>query len=175
MENGLEGVTTDEIAAAAGVSTRTFFNYFANKEAAAIGHPPGIDSKDKEILREGTGPLAADLKRVLDRHIARLAEDEDILRMVGRVIGSNEKARGILDGFLTAEREDLTEALRGRLGDRQTAAALASIVTGAIGGAIFLWEHEDTMTLAEALDCVWRAQVDASRLISSSTDTETQP
>lgn len=31
MKSGLEDVTTDEIAAASGVSTRTFFNYYPNK------------------------------------------------------------------------------------------------------------------------------------------------
>ncbi|WGW04145.1 TetR/AcrR family transcriptional regulator [Tropicibacter oceani] len=170
MPNGLEGVTTDEIAAAAGVSTRTFFNYYANKEAAAIGHPPGFDQADMDALREGTAPLAADLKRLLDGHINRLAQDQAILRMVGKILRSNEKARGILDGFLTAEREELTEVLCRRLGDRATAAALAGTATNAIGAAIFLWEREDDITLGAALDIVWAGLMNASRLLVDSPD-----
>lgn len=174
MQNGLETVTTDEIAAASGVSTRTFFNYYANKETAAIGHPPGIGTDDKEAIRKGTGPLAADLKRVLDRHVARLAKDAGLLRMAGKVMRSNEKARGILDGLLAAQRDDLTAVVCDRVNNRQTAAALASVVSGAIGAAILLWEHEETMPLAEALDVVWHAQMEASRLLLSTTDQETR-
>ncbi len=35
--HGLAGVTVEEICAAAGVSTRTFFNYFPSKGDAALG------------------------------------------------------------------------------------------------------------------------------------------
>ncbi|WP_299932968.1 TetR/AcrR family transcriptional regulator [uncultured Pelagimonas sp.] len=165
VSHDLDNVTTEEIAAAAGISTRTFFNYYANKEAAAIGHPPSFRDDEIEALRTGSGDLAADLKLFLDRHIATLAGDEDILRMVGKVLQSNEKARGILDGFLMTERHVLTECLSERVGNRQTAAALASYATDAIGRAIFLWEHAKSMSLNEALDVVWGGVIDASRVL----------
>ncbi|EIV93993.1 TetR family transcriptional regulator [Frankia sp. QA3] len=51
-ERGLDGVSVDEIAAAAEVSTRTFFNYFPTKDDALVG----IDPED---IREITEALAA--------------------------------------------------------------------------------------------------------------------
>ena len=165
MENGLDNVTTDEIAAASGVSTRTFFNYYPNKEAAAVGHPPVFTKAQMDTLRDGTGPLAADLKQLLDSHIAALSEREDIIRMVGTVLRSNDKARGILEGLLGAERQMLTETLLSRVGNLQTAASLAGSVTNAIRATIFLWEEED-MSFATALDVVWNGLTDAAQVLA---------
>jgi AcrR family transcriptional regulator len=39
-QRGLQAVTVEEIATAAGVSTRTFFNYFPGKEDAVVGWDP---------------------------------------------------------------------------------------------------------------------------------------
>ncbi|AKE88164.1 MULTISPECIES: TetR family transcriptional regulator [Rhodococcus] len=39
---GIDGVTADAIAAKAGVSTRTFHNYFASKEEAVLAHLEGL-------------------------------------------------------------------------------------------------------------------------------------
>ena len=170
VQRGLENVTTEEIAVAAGISTRTFFNYYANKEAAAIGTPPAFTPESLAALRDGTGSLAADLKLFVDRHMESLADDEPIIKLVGRVLRSNEKARGILEGFLIMERVELTECLSGRVSNRQTAAALASSATDAIGRAIYLWEHEEDLSSGAALDLTWEGLIAASQLLAASSE-----
>lgn len=165
MEKRLEDITTEEIAVAAGISTRTFFNYYPNKEAAAIGHPPSFSEEGRDALQNGSGSLPADIKGLLDKHMEVLERDEAILRVVGSILRSNEKARGIFVGFLTAERASLSEVLFSRVNDRQAAATLASHAADAIGRAIHLWEHEEEISLSEALDIVWEGVIDASRLL----------
>jgi len=51
-ERGLEHVTVDEIATEAGVSPRTFFNYFPSKEDAIVGSSPAFTASVVEALRE---------------------------------------------------------------------------------------------------------------------------
>ncbi len=170
MQKRLEDVTTEEIAVAAGVSTRTFFNYYPNKEAAAIGHPPSFSEEGKDAVRNGSGSLSEDIKLLLEEHVETLENDEAILKVIGSILLSNEKARGILAGFLAADRESLAEALCSRVNDRESADALASHATEAISRTIHLWEHEENMSLSEALDVTWEGLLAASRLLLSSKD-----
>lgn len=166
LAEGLDAITTDAIAAAAGVSTRTFFNYYPNKEAAAIGTPPGFRDEDKAALRAGRNALAVDLKQFLDRHMAALAEDETILRMVGKVVHANSKASGLLDRVVLGECTELAECLRARVNDDQVAMALAANATACTARAIHLWENDESVSLAEALDRVWAGQIAAARLLA---------
>ena len=49
-ERGLEHVTVEDIATAAGVSPRTFFNYFPSKEDAIVGSSPAFTASVVEAL-----------------------------------------------------------------------------------------------------------------------------
>nr|WP_249667494.1 TetR/AcrR family transcriptional regulator [Cellulomonas fengjieae] len=64
-EHGLDAVTVEAICEEAGVSTRTFFNYFETKDDAVLGHTPWpVDSPAAETFASGgpTGHLLADLQ-----------------------------------------------------------------------------------------------------------------
>src|SRR5919112_4612452 len=67
LARGLDGVTVEDIADAADVSVRTFFNYFSCKEEALVGIDPGVLEELEEALRDrpkGEQPLEA-LRAVL--------------------------------------------------------------------------------------------------------------
>lgn len=109
MEHGLDAVTVDDIARAADVSPRTFFNYFCSKEEAIVGVEPTLlaeSGAELEARPADESPLTAlaavlfsgdvdthDLARrwvlraelvrrypsLLPRHLASLVEVERVL------------------------------------------------------------------------------------------------
>lgn len=51
LANGLDAVTVEDIATAAGVSTRTFFNYFPGKDDAIVGvEPERIEEQVRQLI-----------------------------------------------------------------------------------------------------------------------------
>jgi AcrR family transcriptional regulator len=81
-ERGLANVTIEEIAEAADVSPRTFFNYFASKEAALFGGDPDRASTLRErVASEAPGepPLTA-LRKVMAEDSEEVADE---LRSLG--------------------------------------------------------------------------------------------
>ncbi|MBX9246457.1 TetR family transcriptional regulator [Actinotalea ferrariae] len=67
-EHGLDGVTVEGICAHAGVSTRTFFNYFESKDDAVLAFEPFVlDPEVTATFAAGgpTGSLPQDLERLV--------------------------------------------------------------------------------------------------------------
>lgn len=56
--HGLSGYTIEDICEPVGISRRTFFNYFASKESAVVGHPP--DALDSDAMRRFMSKGVAD-------------------------------------------------------------------------------------------------------------------
>ncbi len=65
-ERGLANVTVEDIAEAAEVSPRTFFNYFPSKEAVLFGGDPDRAAELRDgIVSEAPGKSALDALRVV--------------------------------------------------------------------------------------------------------------
>lgn len=75
-ENGLDGVTVDDICERAGVSTRTFFNYFESKDDAVLALGPWTADADAvESFASGgpTGVLLDDVEHLVAALVDRPA------------------------------------------------------------------------------------------------------
>ncbi|TQJ40237.1 TetR family transcriptional regulator [Arthrobacter sp. SLBN-112] len=92
-ERGLNGYTVEEVCEAAGISRRTFFNYFPTKEDAIIGHAEDDIPADviEEFVAAGAGSPAGEISPTLFRDLVRLS-----LRLADGMSGSEEETRQLI-------------------------------------------------------------------------------
>lgn len=92
-ERGLNGYTVEEVCERAGISRRTFFNYFPAKEDAVIGHAD--DDLPAEILKEfidgGAASPEGEISPTLFQDLVRLS-----LRLSEDMASSEEETRQLI-------------------------------------------------------------------------------
>ncbi|SIS70393.1 TetR/AcrR family transcriptional regulator [Phaeovulum vinaykumarii] len=164
---GLDEVTTEAIAERAGISTRTFFNYFPNKEAAAMGVPPGFPEDALADLAQGTGHLGADLKTFLGVHLDQLREDREILQHLTALGHSSPRLKHLLETLLLNLSEDLAATLARRMptAPEHLSQMLAEWAMRVTGQAIRLWIEDEADSLHAGLDMAWAEQRDVARML----------
>jgi len=76
-ERGFSGVTVEDIAAAADVAPRTFFNYFPSKEAVLFGTDPSNDAEVRDrLVHDQPGRSALEVLRAVITDRVRAIEAE---------------------------------------------------------------------------------------------------
>lgn len=171
---GFDAVTLDEIVAAAGVSKRTFFRYFASKEDVVVQLlvDMGADISTELAARPRPEPPSVALRHAVGLPLAACAEPSDnALRAVQLILGTP----ALLARFLerqTQWQDDLAAELAQRVGRRADADLYPQLAAGmaltAFDVVLERWSRSDGVedpldllaqafaVIAPALDAAWR-------------------
>jgi AcrR family transcriptional regulator len=138
-ERGFDAVTVDDVAAAAGISPRTFFRYFATKDEVVLD----FEARLRERLRgalvsrpDEEGPVTALRNAYLvTAHVER--EERARVVQLGRVLATAPALRTAAFGALAGPDEALIAVIAGRMGvgpsDRRARAVVVAM--GAVATA----------------------------------------
>ncbi|MFG2126772.1 TetR family transcriptional regulator [Streptomyces sp. NPDC048751] len=118
---GFDGVTVDEIVAAAGVSKRTFFRYFASKEDVVVQFLAGMgaDMRAELAARPAAERPSVALRHTVQVPVAACADHSDHAERALRVVRLILRTPALHARFLERQaqwRDDLSAELADRLG-----------------------------------------------------------
>lgn len=133
IEKGYEATTLDAIAAAAGISRRTFFYYFKSKDEILLSLQSGVGDMIVDALREvprDKRPLEAIRDAVLK--VCALIPADDMIA-IDRLMRSSEAVQARKQASYVQQEKTLFAALRERWPDPQREAGLRLVAMLAIG------------------------------------------
>lgn len=154
LREGYANVTTEMIAAEAGISPRTFFNYYLNKDAAIIGTVPCFDDETLGWFRESSGPLLADLLQALRRLLGRADLDRGTSQLIDRLLDTAPDLLPIFYGSLKRLGDQVADLAVMRLGEeaRPDAELLAEAISHALADTFRIWANDDAMAPDSIVD-----------------------
>ncbi|WP_328841543.1 TetR/AcrR family transcriptional regulator [Nakamurella leprariae] len=135
VEHGLDAVTVEMISSAAGVSVRTFFNYFETKDAAVLGPDQAVapDAAISAFLAgRPTGALLDDLVALLDPSDQLAREGRDGVQQLFDLVSREPR---VLAAFLTrgmAHEADVARLVALRLGLAEPTTACRTVAAAAV-------------------------------------------
>jgi AcrR family transcriptional regulator len=134
LERGPDNVTVEEIADAADVSVRTFFNYFAAKEEAMVGQDPALIAvlHDALLARPASEPPLEALRQVLAPPGADLVKVADSMTRRARLVAEHQMLLPRYLAGLTEMERSLETAMRERLGSDDQELYPAIVVSVAV-------------------------------------------
>jgi AcrR family transcriptional regulator len=173
-ERGLANVTVEDIAEAADVSPRTFFNYFPSKEAVLFGGDPDRAAELRDgIVNAAPGRPALDALRVVLAQDSQATADE--LRSLGddpaewlrrmKVARTDPHVRAAHASQMAMLERAIAEGLAVRLGTSQETdpypGILAAVAASTVRACLSFWAGSGgAMPLGQLIDQAFLALAD---------------
>lgn len=149
-EHDLDAVTVEDIAAAAGVSGRTFFNYFDTKEQAIIGPdaPLGSELARATFLAGGLndGDLLADIVDLVDFEGEIQRQTRQGLHLAIDIIRTEPRVLAAQLSRVHRHENELADLIARRRGEPVTGPedlSVAALALSLVGRAGFAWMNSD--------------------------------
>jgi AcrR family transcriptional regulator len=153
-ERGLAQVTVEDIANAADVSPRTFFNYFPSKEAALFGTDPELsavlrdrvahDSPGAPVLDVLRSAVASNAQRAADELLALGGDPAAWLRVI-TAARADPQVRAAQAAQMSMVERAITEGIAERLGTDPERdpypGLLAAMATGVSRSSLTFWAN----------------------------------
>lgn len=153
QRDGMANLTTEAIAREAGISPRTFFNYYPYKEAAIAGPPRDYPRDASDTFVASKGRLIDDLSQLLEAHLSRFVDQREQFAALVALSENDPKLTALQQSALMERNSMMEQMLRRRLGgqDARTAPMLAAAIVSATRQAVFDWidgESDDLIGMA---------------------------
>ncbi|MPY55656.1 TetR family transcriptional regulator [Streptomyces spongiae] len=155
-EHGFDKITVDMISAEAGVSPRTFFNYFPNKEAAVLPGPTELPEglAAQFITRGAAHPreVLADLTQLLVRDLADNAPQRQEMHAVFALTRSHPALLAAMLARFDSFQRSIAEAVAQRLEQRpdgEVPTLLAALALTAMRTGLERWACEESQSEAD--------------------------
>ena len=153
-ELGLDNVTTEMISNAAGISPRTFFNYFPYKEAAFL--PPKLEfsSASEEKFIHGTNALLDDILTLLRPQFDEIVDDRVFVKKTHEISITNQKLQLLRASVFHGFEEKIADVIARRLeytGESGDAHHMAALILASIRRGFTIWINSETESVSTCI------------------------
>lgn len=147
---GWDKVTIDEICAQAGISTRTFFNYFPNKEAAVAYGPSDIPAElAAEFVAAGPAPLRTVLAELITLAAHHLRDTSIQREQAVCMLDLAKTTPAVLAAFLAdlerfqTQLTDIVAKRQGLPADDEIASLISALALTAVRSGLERWSSSE--------------------------------